>query len=104
MPSVFAANAVPIGPDYSAASTFPSVGFWQDTCNKLDAFVNGTDAVFQLLTEQGGWTEDIAQEVLMRMGFNGRDPLPVFYAVRFRVWPGTALASSGTVDMSAYSV
>ena len=104
MPTVFAANAVPIGADYSAPSTFPPQGWWTDPCNKLDAFVNGTDAVFQLLTEFGGWSEDVSQEVLMRQGFNGRDPLPPFYGVRFRVWPGTLLPLSGTIDMSAYSV
>lgn len=101
---IVAANGVPIGTDFTGASTFPPSGWWQTPANKLDAFVNKTDAVFQLLTEQAGWQEDTTEEVLMRMGFNGRDPLPLFYAVRFKVWSGTLLAASGSVDMAAYSV
>lgn len=106
MTKVVAANAVAIGAAYSQASTF---GPWQQAMTKLDAFVNGTDAVFQLLTDptQQTWDNmngDPAEEVLMRMGFNGRDPLPAFYAVRFKVWSGTLLAASGTIDFAAYAI
>ena len=101
----FAANAVPLSPTYTGQATFPAQGWFSSPMNKLDAFVNGTDAVVQLLTDQSGWQDDESQEILLRMGFNGRDPLPPFYAVRFRVWPLTLLPQTGgTIDLSVFSL
>lgn len=102
--SVEAGNAVPVGASFTKVSTF---GPWRDPKTKLDAFVNNTDVVFELMLDPSGWQDAIgnpAQLVLMRMGFNGRDPLPPFYGVRFKVWSGTTLNPTGTVDFAAFAV
>lgn len=101
---VVSANGVPVTANFTGRATFPTQGRWPVPMNKLDAFVNSTDVVFQLLTEETGWQDDQNLEVLMRMGFNSRDPLPPFYAVRFKVWSATLLASSGTIDVSAFQI
>ena len=97
-----AQNAIPITQvGFTQLSTVPPIGKSSLPFNKLSAFVNNTDAVMQLMTDpSGGWQDDSGQEILLRIGFNARDPLPLFYAVRFKVWNGTLLGTTGTVDLT----
>lgn len=95
----FAANGVAIAQGYTIAATFPPNGKFSLPFHKLDAFVNGTDAIIQVLEEDTGWTEDPAQEILLRAGFNSREFMRGFLAVRFKVWNKTLLGTTGTVDI-----
>jgi len=100
----FAAKGVAVLPGYSSPATFPSQGWWQVPMTKLDVFVDSTDVLAQLLTEPGGWETDQSAEILFRAGWSGRDPLPPFYAVRFRVWDQTTFSPGGHIDVEAYQV
>lgn len=100
-----AANAVPVGVNFAPPATFPQSGPAAYPYNKLSVFVNNTDVVVQLLLDPtGAFADDVSQEILLRMGFNSREPLPPFYQVRFKVWESTQLPQSGTVDMSMYQI
>lgn len=92
----FAVNAVPIGTTWTEPATFR----WPygDKANKISGYINGTDAVVQILEDAGGFQEDQTREILLRQGFNSRD-FPPFVACRFKVWGSTQLASSGTIDI-----
>lgn len=101
----FAAKGVAVLPAYSSPATFPTQGWFPAPLNKLAVFVDSTDVVAQLLTEvPGGWQADQNEEILFRAGWSGRDPLPQFYAVRFRVWEGTTFGPGGRIDVEAYSI
>lgn len=101
---VFAQKAVAVQADFVAATTFPPQGWWRDPMNKLAVFVDSTDVVAQFLTEQDGWQRNQTEEVLFRAGWSGRDPLPLFYGVRFRIWDGTTFGPGGHIDVEAYAI
>ena len=99
----YAANAVPITASYGGNSTFPAGGGefpW--LFKKVDAFVNGTDAVCQRKEESGGWSDDVTTEGLLRMGFNSVEFETPFIAIRFKVLVGTLLSLAGTVDIKLF--
>lgn len=98
-----AANGIPIAAGYTLQSSFPTQGKFARGFTKVDAFVIGTEAVFQLLEENDpaaqGWQDDRSQEMYMGNGFNSVPVETPFVAIRFRVFPGTLLASTGTINV-----
>jgi hypothetical protein len=96
---LYAANGVPVTTAWNDASKYPSQGWFKWPIKKVDVFANGTDVVFQVLEDETGWTDDQTQEMIAPMGFSSVELVTPAVAVRFRVWPGTQLAPSGTVHI-----
>ena len=99
---IYSANAVPVTPAFSAPATFS----WPGNAGavKISGYINGTDAVLQVLEEkETGWQDDQSQEILLRQGFNTREFVTPIFKYRFKTWSGTTLATSGTIDIVAMS-
>lgn len=96
-----AANAIPVAAGWTPQATFLWSNGSAPGAKKLDAFVNHTDVVVQLLEAGEAWEDDQTKEILLRQGFNSRETLTPFIGWRFKVWSGTLLSASGTVDVSA---
>jgi hypothetical protein len=98
--SYYASNGLPVTVNWTVQATLPNHGVFQTPWGYVDAFVNGTDVVCQISEDPTGViTDDVTQEILLRVGFQSR-PLPPFYAIRFKVWSKTLLASTGTIDLT----
>lgn len=76
--------------------TAPSGAPW----TAIDIYANGIDVVFEIQEDPTeGITDSADSEVLCRNGFSSR-PMPAFYGIKFRVWTGTTLPTTGTADVT----
>lgn len=94
---IFSRNSLPVGSDW----TSPPISFPSPAIH-LNVFTIDTDVLVQVLgNDPGGFQELESEQILLRQGFNARD-LPPFSQMRFKVWPGTILAGTGTIDVTAH--